>query len=133
LIIFHQLMLIGSGNYSWLNWLSIVLGVTLFTDSQFAFLGMESGSAQPIPDMFNYVLIAFGALILVLSIKPLVNLLKRQQLMNFSFNPYHIVNTYGAFGSVTKKRYELIIEGSGDEEPTEHSEWREYEFKGKPG
>src|SRR5947209_3003362 len=33
LIILHQLLLIVSGNYSWLNWLTVVLGVTAFSDS----------------------------------------------------------------------------------------------------
>src|SRR5437867_1205168 len=31
--IFHQLWLIISGNYSWLNWLTVVLGVSGFSDS----------------------------------------------------------------------------------------------------
>src|SRR5262249_28286467 len=33
LIIFHQLWLIVSGNYSWLNWLTVVLGITAFDDA----------------------------------------------------------------------------------------------------
>jgi hypothetical protein len=53
--------------------------------------------------------------------------------MNSSFDPLHLVNTYGAFGSVTKKRFEVIIEGTPDADPTAASEWREYEFKAKPG
>ena len=53
--------------------------------------------------------------------------------MNSSFDPLHLVNTYGAFGSVTKRRYEVIVEGTLDPRPTEASEWREYEFKAKPG
>ena len=32
LIIFHQLWLIISGNYSWLNWLTAILGVAGFSD-----------------------------------------------------------------------------------------------------
>jgi hypothetical protein len=48
--------------------------------------------------------------------------------MNASFEPLHLVNTYGAFGSVTRERYEIVLEGSND-----GVTWREYEFKGKPG
>jgi hypothetical protein len=48
--------------------------------------------------------------------------------MNTSFEPLHLVNTYGAFGSITRTRYEIVIEGSDDGQA-----WREYEFKGKPG
>ena len=35
--------------------------------------------------------------------------------MNTSFNPLQIVNTYGAFGSVTRERYEIVIEGTDDD------------------
>jgi hypothetical protein len=52
--------------------------------------------------------------------------------MNASFDPLHLVNTYGAFGSVTRTRYEMVIEATlGD--PDDPDGWREYEFKGKPG
>jgi len=53
--------------------------------------------------------------------------------MNRSFDPLHLVNTYGAFGSVSRVRYEVVIEGTADPLPREDSDWREYEFKGKPG
>jgi Lipase maturation factor len=43
------------------------------------------------------------------------------------------VNAYGAFGTVTKRRIEIIVEGTLAELPDEDSEWREYAFKGKPG
>lgn len=43
------------------------------------------------------------------------------------------VNTYGAFGSVTKIRYEVVVEGTADESPTDEAAWREYEFLAKPG
>src|SRR5438067_10425496 len=33
LTVFHQLWLIVSGNYSWLNWLTVVLGISAFSDS----------------------------------------------------------------------------------------------------
>jgi hypothetical protein len=53
--------------------------------------------------------------------------------MNTSFEPFHLVNTYGAFGSITRTRYEIVIEGTEDEAVTTATTWREYEFKGKPG
>lgn len=39
-----------------------------------------------------------------LSVPVVVNLLSPRQAMNTSFDPLRIVNTYGAFGSVTKHR-----------------------------
>jgi hypothetical protein len=60
-------------------------------------------------------------------------MLSSQQVMNTSFNPLQIVNTYGAFGSITKERYEIVIEGTDAEAITDTTAWREYEFRGKPG
>ena len=53
--------------------------------------------------------------------------------MNASFEPLHLVNTYGAFGSISRERFEVIIEGSSDSAPSPLTIWKEYEFKGKPG
>jgi len=47
--------------------------------------------------------------------------------MNASFDPLHLVNTYGAFGTVSRERNEVVVEGTAD-----GTEWREYEFRGKP-
>src|SRR5207248_9491611 len=49
------------------------------------------------------------------------------------FRSLRLVNTYGAFGSVTRQRMEIVIEGTNSAFPDEHAEWREYQFKGKPG
>jgi hypothetical protein len=54
-------------------------------------------------------------------------------MMNASFEPLHLVNTYGAFGSITRQRFEIIMEGTESDLPTDAAPWREYEFKGKPG
>ena len=43
------------------------------------------------------------------------------------------MNTYGAFGSVTRSRDEIVVEGTADAAPSSSSVWREYEFRGKPG
>jgi len=53
--------------------------------------------------------------------------------MNTAFNPYHLVGTYGAFGSITRTRYEIIVEGTDEVVLTPSTKWREYEFRGKPG
>jgi hypothetical protein len=45
----------------------------------------------------------------------------------------HLVNTYGAFGAVTRERLEVVIKGTDAESPDASVQWREYEFKGKPG
>ncbi len=53
--------------------------------------------------------------------------------MNASFEPLHLVNAYGAFGAVTKTRNEIILQGTEDAEITPLTQWKDYEFKAKPG
>ena len=60
-----------------------------------------------------------------------LNLLSPRQQMNTSFDPFRLVNSYGAFGSVTKVRRELVVEATDALGPD--AQWREYEFRGKPG
>ncbi|KFG56329.1 putative rhoptry protein [Toxoplasma gondii FOU] len=73
-------------------------------------------------------------LIISLSVPVVANLLSPNQLMNASMaNPFDILNTYGAFGTVTTERWELTVQGTDDPTPDENSTWINYEFKCKPG
>lgn len=133
LIIFHQAMLIASGNYSWLNWLTVALGMTTFSDSILkCFLPWKIPKAAPRPVLFNGILYALAALTLLLSIQPTLNFFSKRQAMNANYNPFHLVGSYGAFGSVTKDRYEIVAEGASEDSP-DTAHWKEYAFKGKPG
>src|SRR5690606_5477385 len=67
-----------------------------------------------------------------LSVRPALNLASRHQRMNASFEPWRLVNAYGAFGSVTRRRHEVVLEGTLATRPGT-DDWREYEFRGKPG
>jgi hypothetical protein len=134
LIILHQLVLIVSGNYSWLNWLTVVLGVAGFDDGVLRWmLPLQVPALAARPLAFEVVLWLVAAGTLALSIRPAMNLISKNQMMNFSYNPFHLVGAYGAFGDVSKERYEIVIEGTADRVVTPHTEWREYGFKGKPG
>jgi hypothetical protein len=136
LIISHQLLLIVFGNYAWLNALTIVLAfMALPGDWLAAVLPIAAPDVlAPRPILWDGLLIAFAGWILFLSIEPAKNLCSKHQLMNSSFNAWHLVNAYGAFGSVNKIRYEIIIEGTLANDPAaDDSNWRTYEFKGKPG
>ena len=53
--------------------------------------------------------------------------------MNYSYDPLDLVNTYGAFGTVGRERDEIIFEGTDDSVITGDTNWKEYEFKAKPG
>jgi hypothetical protein len=76
---------------------------------------------------------AYAGLVAVLSIQPVVNMLSPRQRMNTSFDRLHVVNTYGAFGSVDRERFEVVIEGTDEPRVTPRTRWREYELPCKPG
>lgn len=133
-IILSQAYLIISGNYSWLNWLTIILAFSGFSDGVInSFFGLTPPEMAVVPYYFEIVVMMLTVIVAYLSIDPVKNMRSSRQKMNFSFNPIHLVNTYGAFGSVTKQRFEIIIEGTQDPYLNESTEWLEYEFKGKPG
>lgn len=135
IMIVTQLWLVASGNFSWLNWLAIVLGLSVLPNSFWEFvLPVEAPSdIASAPIWFAVVVVAFTIAVAALSYRPARNLFSSRQMMNASFDPWHLVNTYGAFGHVTKTRREIVLEGCRDEYPTVDSEWLAYEFKGKPG
>ncbi len=134
LIIVHQLWLIVSGNYSWLNWLTAVLGIAGLSDGM---LRWAIPLAQPTllvrPQTLEIVLWVVTAGTVLLSVQPALNLISREQAMNRNYNPFHLVSSYGAFGRVGRERYEIVLEGTSDRVVTAATEWKEYGFKGKPG
>ncbi|XP_038064313.1 lipase maturation factor 1-like [Patiria miniata] len=152
--IFFQVVLIISGNLSFLNWLTILPSLCCFDDRSLAWLfpGWLSGAKATVRQIQRedrdgtgpqatigvYVRrvlhISLALLIAYLSIPVVSNLLSTRQAMNTSFDPLRLVNTYGAFGSITKERTEVIFEGTYATNPKDPSAvWLEYEFICKPG
>jgi hypothetical protein len=133
--IFHQLWLVVSGNYAWLNWLTIVLGVTAMSDATLApIVGPAPAFLAARPALYDASGLVLLGVTFALSVKPVANLLSKDQAMNLNYNAIHLVNTYGAFGSVTRERFEVVLEGTEAEDPTsESAQWQEYESKAKPG
>ncbi|MFI0817797.1 lipase maturation factor family protein [Streptomyces sp. NPDC021098] len=135
IIVVTQLWLVASGNFSWLNWATIVLALSAVDGRMAAeVLPLPTPPPLPAPPAWYEVLVAAAfVLVVVLSYWPARNLLSGRQLMNYSFNPLHLVNTYGAFGSVNRSRQEVVIEGTDEPVLTPDTVWKEYEFRGKPG
>lgn len=136
IVILTQLWLVFSGNFAWLNVITIVLAFSAVGDgAAHAVIPAVAagGTSAETPLWFMALVLAVTTVLVALSYWPLRNLFARRQLMNASFNPLHLVNAYGAFGSVTRERYEVIVEGTDADQPDESAEWLEYEFKGKPG
>jgi len=132
-IIAFQCSLMLSGNLSFLNLLTIVIAIPALDGRLLAWLPVHVPTLPPPARATQYAMAGLGVLAAALSIQPVLNMISPNQYMNASFNSLHLVNTYGAFGSITKTRYEIVVEGTGDAVPNAASVWREYEFKGKPG
>ncbi|SFS11224.1 Lipase maturation factor [Agrococcus baldri] len=133
-MILTQLWLIVTGNFAWLNWITIVVAFAAVDDRAVAWLlpaWPPARAYEPTPVWFSILVVLVFLAYLWLSIPSVRNLFSRRQLMNASFNRLRLANAYGAFGTVTKHRDEIVIEGTLDAS-AEH-EWLEYGFKGKPG
>jgi hypothetical protein len=134
-MIVTQLWLVASGNFAWLNWLTIVLAVPAIDTSLTARVLPLPGPPRlaPDPPWFEALVLAYTVVVGVLSYQPVRNMLSSRQVMNATFDPLGLVNAYGAFGGITRQRYELVIEGTPDSGLTPGSRWAEYQFYGKPG
>ncbi|AVR44411.1 membrane protein [Christiangramia fulva] len=139
-MIMLQVILILSGNLSFLNWLTIVPALACFDDGFWATIlpgslvrkaeEAENHSEESKPmKITSWVVVA---LVAVLSIQPLMNILSPTQIMNTSYDPFDLVNTYGAFGTVGEIRYNVVFEGTNDEQPDSSANWKPYIYKGLP-
>jgi hypothetical protein len=136
-----QVVLILSGNLSYLNWLTIVPILACFDDQ--LWLALAPGRLRaPLQRLATPAVaskgqrVAVGILagaVVLLSIDPVVNLLSSRQRMNTAFNRLQLVNSYGAFGSVGRERNDIVFEGTLDPTLTPDTRWTAYEWKCKPG
>jgi hypothetical protein len=139
-IVLLQVTLILSGNLSFLNWLSIVPALACFDDgfwskilprrlvrkAQAAADRAEESKPMKITAWIVTFIIGF------LSFQPLANMLSPGQIMNTSFDPLDLVNTYGAFGTVGQERLNVVFEGTMDEDSSDKANWKPYIYKGLP-
>jgi lipase maturation factor len=149
LFVAFQVVLIASGNLSFLNWLTIVPALACFDDAFFARLlprvlvqraeraeiaAAERSTGEPFAKrgVRAATLGLVGLVVLWGSVPVVTNLLSGHQMMNTSFGALDLVNTYGAFGSVGRERREIVFEGTNDALPGDQSMWREYLFKCAP-
>lgn len=139
-IVLFQITLIFSGNLSFLNWLSIIPALACFDDRFWSrilpgiLVRKAKKAAENVKVSRPMVTTAWAVTVLVaaLSIQPVKNLISPKQIMNTSFEPFDIVNTYGAFGTVGKERYNIVFEGTMDKTPSNNSGWKPYIYRGLP-
>jgi hypothetical protein len=139
-IIVFQMTLIVGGNLSFLNWLTIVPALACLDDAVWAKLlpgalarcaERAAGRARPSRPM-NVAGWCVAGLVALLSVQPVINLLSPSQMMNASFDPLDLVNTYGAFGTVGRERDNVVFEGTDSDEADFRADWKAYIYKGLP-
>ena len=140
IMVLFQVTLILSGNLSFLNWLTIIPALACFDDSFWsrflprAFVRRAEIAAAAATPSTPMLRIAWGVAVIVglLSIQPVVNLVSPVQIMNTSFDPLDLVNTYGAFGSVGRERRNVVFEGTDAEVPDDRAVWKAYPYAALP-
>ncbi|GEO09780.1 lipase maturation factor family protein [Segetibacter aerophilus] len=139
-IVVFQLTIILSGNLSFLNWLTIVPALACFDDGFWSKVlpkglvrraeraGQIGEESKPMGATAWVVTVVIA----VLSLQPAINMLSPGQVMNTSFEPFDLVNTYGAFGTVGQERLNVVFEGTDDNDTTDNANWKPYIYKGLP-
>lgn len=132
-----SLSIMASGNYAFFNWLTIILCFWLLPDTFWhpLFRTLHLPVEPIVAAMFPHPVMSFAmAVLAVLSGLWCLRTLLPDQALDF-LSPvfskaatFHISQPYGLFATMTKSRPEIVIEGSSDGE-----NWKEYEFKFKPG
>jgi predicted DCC family thiol-disulfide oxidoreductase YuxK len=139
-ILLLQSCILITGNYNWFNLQTMLLCLLLFDDAALQ---------KTLPQRLTKVLSAraqeratktvsrlVGALGLLLVFTSLVQMEIRfggsppaaMREIDQLIEPMRLVSSYGLFAVMTTQREEIVIEGSQD-----GLEWREYEFRYKPG
>jgi hypothetical protein len=139
-IIVFQFNIILSGNLSFLNWLTIVPALACLDDGFWAkilprVLVRKAEAAAARAEVSKPMLTTawvVTAVVAILSIQPALNIVSPGQIMNTSFDPLGLVNTYGAFGTVGRERFNVVFEGTMDEDPSDQANWKPYIYKGLP-
>ncbi len=61
-----------------------------------------------------------------------MNLFSPHQMMNTSFDPLDLVNTYGAFGTIGRERLNVVFQGTDSDSTFGAVEWKDYLYQALP-
>ena len=139
-ILLLQSCILLTGNYNWFNIQTMLLCLLLFDDAALQkvlpqhLVRVLSRRVHLRPTKAVSVTVAAWGLVLVFS--SLVQMDERiggspppaARALDQLIEPLRMVSSYGLFAVMTTERNEIIIEGSDD-----GTEWREYQFRYKPG
>jgi lipase maturation factor 1 len=126
-----------TGNYNWFNLQTMVLCLPLFDDAAVRKLvPRRLVRAVRVRSENPRISGAIGALAVLMVFCSFVQMDERFggdppqlfETVDRLIEPLHIVGAYGLFAVMTTARHEIVVEGSAD-----GTDWREYEFRYKPG
>jgi lipase maturation factor 1 len=141
-ILLLQSCILITGNYNWFNLQAMLLCLPLFDDAAIQkvlprrFAPLRSIHEKDKTPRRPVAILVVSALALLIVFCSVVEMDARfggsppvvAQAIDRFVGPLHITSPYGLFAVMTTERDEIIIEGSYD-----GVEWREYEFRYKPG
>ena len=121
-----------TGNYCFFNLLTVALCVLLLDDEALpAWARRFPRRRAAAPMWWRGILVPVAVGLVLLSLPPFVGAFRARGAWPpwlTAGGAWRSVNGYGLFAAMTNPRYEVVIEGSADGE-----NWREYEFRYKPG
>jgi predicted DCC family thiol-disulfide oxidoreductase YuxK len=139
-ILLLQSCILITGNYNWFNLQTMLLCLLLLDDAalqkilpQRLIKVLSAGAQERATKTVSRLVGALGLLLVFTSLvqmdirfggSPPAVMREMDQLIE----PMRLVSSYGLFAVMTTQREEIVIEGSQD-----GVEWREYEFRYKPG
>jgi predicted DCC family thiol-disulfide oxidoreductase YuxK len=141
-LIFLQVLMALTGNYTFFNWLAVALCLLLFDDALLERslpqrFGARMGRSHERPrgtiprralTACFAAAILFAGLVEIPGVRFGARLPRPAARVLTSMRVLRMVNGYGLFAIMTTARFEIVIEGSNDGE-----RWSAYEFKYKPG
>jgi predicted DCC family thiol-disulfide oxidoreductase YuxK len=139
-ILLLQSCILITGNYNWFNLQTMLLCLLLFDDAalrkclpQRLVRALSQRIRQRSSKPVSIVVGAWGVLLVFLSLVEMSmrfggNPPTAVRYIDQLIEPMRMTSSYGLFAVMTTERNEIIIEGSDD-----GTEWREYEFRYKPG
>jgi Lipase maturation factor len=140
IVVLFLLSIAVSGNLSFLNVLTIIPAFACFDDSFWSHLSpnflkalvRKADQNQRKSKGVQAAAIGLTCLVAWLSWKPVVNLFSPHQMMNTSFDPLDLVNTYGAFGTIGRERFNVVFQGTDSDSTYGAVEWKDYLYQALP-
>lgn len=140
-----MVLIMLTGNYTYFNWLTILLSLLLVDDDAWPRclrrLARRSGGWSLPPRKRGYMWLGYALRAAVATILFFLGTVQCVTLFRAYpslprwmarplqfFSPFYLANRYGLFAVMTTRRNEIVIEGSDD-----GVTWKEYEFPYKPG